>query len=372
MSHLLLPTKGPATKPSNVIHKPTELPRQLFYIIRGGTDAVEALELFLELLSEPSIAESKTKLDHSGYLAFDAHVGDTACQLRACMLLELTKHLKKPMACTAVDTLRTTLCDLRTVVGGAQQLLTRLLELDWKKTQAGGLEVLSIPKAGVTTDGLLAVLSWLEVRQKLFQHDEESASSSEPFDFQGAPASMSSSMSESNAGSSTQSLSEWDSETSDDDDELKGVSENSFNQEQILRFIVYSYVLSRYKQLTASGGVYRATLKPELAFERSERLVKGEFGRQFVRPNKRAIGEEFTSLQRYISALSCSWLKSQAKKSWSLPSGYHSLLRSTIRTSTKGLSSASSYVGYLVLRSRWAEELHPIIIMTTRFCPSGE
>ena len=77
---------------------------------------------------------------------------------------------------------------------------------------------------------------------------------------------------------------------------------------------MYSYVLSKYKQLTSFGGVYQATLKPELAMEMGQKLTQEEFGRQFVRPNKRAVGDEFTSLQRYVSELSCAWLESQTRK----------------------------------------------------------
>jgi len=91
-----------------------------------------------------------------------------------------------------------------------------------------------------------------------------------------------------------------------------------------------------------------------------------------VRPNKRAMGDEFTILQRYVSELSRAWLASQTRKLWSLRPQHHFLLNSTIRTSAKGVNSASSYVYSLVLRSLWAEASAPIIISTTRFCPSGK
>ena len=138
-----------------------------------------------------------------------------------------------------------------------------------------------------------------------------------------------------------------------------------------MRFVVYTHVLSKYKVLVAINGMYRATIKPELAFEAGCSLVRQDFGTQFVRPTKIAIGEKFLILQRYISGLSCKWLESNARKSWSIHLKLHSLLRSTIRTSTKGVSSFSSFVGYLVLRSLSAENATPMIISTTRFCPSG-
>ncbi|KAJ4370064.1 hypothetical protein N0V86_008799 [Didymella sp. IMI 355093] len=370
MSHLLLPIDGPFVKISNLRHKPTELPRQLFYIIRGGTDAVESLELLLELCSESPNAKDTTTLDSSGYLAFDAHVGDTACQLRACMLLEVTKLLRRPELYTVVDTIRSTLCDLKKVTEAAKRLLVGLLELDWNRIRAGGLVALKVPKAGMTVSELLVTLGWSGVRRGRFLYNSRSASSSESLASHDSPSSKTSSVYDSDMSSSNSPTPGPGSGISDNE-EINGVHWDPLDKQQVVRFVVYSYVLSKYKQLTSVGGVYRATLKPDLAFETGQKLVQQEFGRQFVRPNKRAVGEEFTDLQRYISELSCAWLGSQARKCWSLHPKYYSLLESTIRTSAKGVSSASSYLGYLVLRSLWAEESTPIIITTTRFCLLG-
>jgi hypothetical protein len=372
MSHLLLPTLGPFVKSSHIRHKPTELPRQLFYIIRGGTDAVEALELFLKLLLDFSTADNSTSVNCPGYLAFDAHVGDTACQLRACMLLEVTKLLRSAEAHSTVDKMRHALSNLNRVVIGALQLLAGLLQLDWSRIRAGGLEALGVPRAGLTMDELLTTLGWYGTCPESFRYDGSNASSMDSLPSQVTPSSMSSSLCGSDAGSSTRSTPERGSDASENNDGTNGWQWNPFDSEQAIRFVVYSYVLSKYKQLISFGGVYRATLKPELAFEVGQKLIQQDFGRQFVRPNKRAIGDEFVSLQRYISEVSCAWLESQARKLWSLHSQHHSLFRSTIRTSAKGVSSASSYVGYIVLRSLWAENSTPIVITTTRFCPSGK
>lgn len=57
MSHDIFPTDMLPTKCSAVRHKPAEIPRQLFYIIRGTTDAMEALELYLGLLFEPNVLD---------------------------------------------------------------------------------------------------------------------------------------------------------------------------------------------------------------------------------------------------------------------------------------------------------------------------
>ena len=370
MSHLLFPIDGLVAK-SSVKHKPTELPRQLFYIIRGATDAVEALELFLELLSEPSVRSDAELQSNSGYLAFDAHVGDTACQLRASMFLEVINHSTMLGSSTTIAAMQSIAVSLKKVLEAAHQLVTKLLELDWNKIRSGALNELDIIKAGLTTDELLARLGWPGVTEAIFVYDSRSASSQESLVSQACSSSMASSLSELDDGPGACSTRIQSLETSNKRDNIHGETWNPSEQEQVICFIVYSYVLSKYKQLTAFGGVYRATLEPELALGVAQKLVKHEFGRQFVRPNKRAIAEEFLSLQRYVSDLSCAWLESKARRSCTLHPQHHALLQSTIRTSAKGVSSASSYVGYLVLRSLWAENATPIIIMTTRFCPSG-
>jgi hypothetical protein len=222
MSHLLLPTLGPFVKSSHIRHKPTELPQQLFYIIRGGTDAVEALELFLKLLLDFSTADNSTSVNCPSYLAFDAHVGDTACQLRACMLLEVTKLLRSAEAHSTVDKIRHALSNLNRVVIGAMQLLAGLLQLDWSRICAGGLEALGVPRAGLTTDELLTTLGWYGTRPVSFHHDGSDASSTDSLPSQVTPSSMSSSLCGSDAGSSTRSTPERGSDASENNDGTNG------------------------------------------------------------------------------------------------------------------------------------------------------
>lgn len=55
-------------------------------IVRASSDAIDALSLFRRL-----ILDEDTSLASVGFSAYNAHVGDISCQLRACMLLDLTK-----------------------------------------------------------------------------------------------------------------------------------------------------------------------------------------------------------------------------------------------------------------------------------------
>jgi hypothetical protein len=374
MSTLLFLFDSDGSKPTNLKHKPTELPRQLFHIIRGATDALEALSLYTQLLTEPSLPLPSDKEigANLGYHSFDAHVGDTACQLRACMLLEVTNSLKQDGTPSTVAVIASTIFELEQLLLHSRKLMTALLVLDWKKIKSGALDNLGLTKAGLTTEELLVKLGWSKQLQLADQYHTSSSRSS--YTAVQTALGITPSPSDLSEGSVTPASSIGDTETSIQMSKSKH-HWDLFNSDMIIKFLVSSYVLSKYKQLTTINGVYLATLSPELAFQESQRLCPPNFacqlGKQFVHPTKRANGEEFLGLQRFLSDLSCAWLET---RSWNVPDlhpNHHALLNSTIRTSAKGVKSSSSYISYLVLRSLWGEESSPMIITTTRFCPSG-
>lgn len=59
-------------------------------IVRATSDSIDALSLYRDLLFSRS-----PDADSVGFAAFDAHVGDTSCQVRAAMLLDLTRQHRK-------------------------------------------------------------------------------------------------------------------------------------------------------------------------------------------------------------------------------------------------------------------------------------
>lgn len=369
MSTLLFPFDSDASKASHLKHKPTELPRQLFHILRGATDAHEALSLYVQLLTEPSLQELGSNL---GYHSFDAHVGDTACQLRACMLLEVTTRLRQDNTSSTVAVITSTIYELEQLLHQSRELLKELLVLDWKKIQSGALDKLGLTKAGLTTEELLIKLGWS--KQLQLADLSRIASSRSSYTSVQTALSMTPNPSDLSEGWITPASSIGDSETSVSMSKSRR-HWDLFNSDMIIKFLVSSYVLSKYKQLTTINGVYLATLNPELAFQESQRLCPSNFvqqlGKQFVHPTKRANGEEFLGLQRFLSNLSCAWLGTQSCDMPGLHPNHRALLNSATRTSAKGVKSTSSYVSYLVLRSLWGEGSSPMIITTTRFCPSG-
>ena len=368
MSTLLFPFDIDGSKPTNLKHKPTELPRQLFHIIRGATDALEALSLYVQLLTEPSLPSDA----NLGYHSFDAHVGDTACQLRACMLLEVTTSLKQDGMSSTVATITSTISELEQLLHHSRELLTELLGLDWNKIKSGGLDRLGLTKAGLTTEELLVKLGWSKQLQLADQ--SRIASSRSSYTSVQSALGMTPSPSDLSEGWNTPASSIGDTETSVSMSKPRN-HWNLFSSDMIIKFLVSSYVLSKYKQLTTINGVYLATLNPELAFQESQRLCPSNFvqqlGKQFVHPTKRANGEEFLGLQRFLSDLSCAWLGARSCDMPGLHPNHRALLNSATRLSAKGVKSTSSYISYLVLRSLWSEGSSPMIITTTRFCPSG-
>lgn len=59
-------------------------------IVRASSDSIDALSLYRDLLFS-----CNPDADSVGFAAFDAHVGDTSCQVRAAMLLDLTRQHRK-------------------------------------------------------------------------------------------------------------------------------------------------------------------------------------------------------------------------------------------------------------------------------------
>jgi hypothetical protein len=81
----------------------------------------------------------------------------------------------------------------------------------------------------------------------------------------------------------------------------------------LVRFVVYSYVLSKYKQFIMTENGLGCRLQPQIACEEGLRLIKPFWNRQnkdYRQPTQKAIKNEFHALQAWLSQLGCVWLKS--------------------------------------------------------------
>lgn len=326
MSTFIFPAGKHSRKTLTSRIKPTLIPKHLFHLIRGATDAVEALELFAKLLRELEPDNSAELQSSPGFLAFDAHVGDTACQLRACMLLEIVNRYRQ-LCPKAIELQRIKVCidRLKEVVNNSQSFCQDLLSLKWHVAPIEALDSLGMSKHGMTMEEILRKIGWTDV------------TASSPLQEYPSPLTLGSNTSSVSSRSSSQNrLSEQSTDTSSSSANSasgqyicmsvseKGNVQLSFSDatsnywepwdwHQVVHFLVYSYTLSKYKRFVIRAQVYGANIDPEQAFRASNGLTNGNFDHPYQKPNKRQIEEEFRVLQSYISDLSCSWLSSVAR-----------------------------------------------------------
>jgi hypothetical protein len=91
----------------------------LAHVVRASFDAEEAVRLFASLLIEA---------DHSGFARFDAHVGDTACHIRAGLLREVYNSCKKANAEGLASWFRTAALQFRHIRKAAKKICFRLTQ----------------------------------------------------------------------------------------------------------------------------------------------------------------------------------------------------------------------------------------------------
>ncbi|OAA34529.1 hypothetical protein BBO_09182 [Beauveria brongniartii RCEF 3172] len=121
-------------------------------IVRASSDAVDALSLYRDLLFSQN-----PDVDSVGFAAFDAHVGDTSCQVRAAMLLDLTRHHRK----MASESSRATWLDeyIERLTAVRDKARETLADLTIKRIHPAKLGI------GATEDtpaGILSNLGWSE------------------------------------------------------------------------------------------------------------------------------------------------------------------------------------------------------------------
>lgn len=83
----------------------------------------------------------------------------------------------------------------------------------------------------------------------------------------------------------------------------------------LVRFIVYSFVLSKYKQFLIKDGRFTCRLRHDLACDEGQEHMKpfwdmrnGDY--KVAKPLR--VESEFTALRIWISELSCAWLRYQS------------------------------------------------------------
>lgn len=294
-------------------------------VVRGSTDAIDALLLFRGLI----YGEQKGP-ESVGYMAFDPHGGETGCHLRAGMVLEVFRVHRElafdngqPIAPAWIDksigALRETsdkakkLCASLTKDRVAASKLglsdkedtpARILEiLGWKEPVfvkgSGGLyespsQSSTHEPGSISSSKLTQALESLNVQQgdlKAMDHDATSSSATAP-----------------QTPSST---------TTSFDDVLSPVRTrwDLHDSQVMLRFVVYAYVLSKYKMFYCLKSNVGARLFPEGATKYQYELMADywNYGNvEFRKAKLDRIGSELRVLQSWMSDLTCAWLQSCA------------------------------------------------------------
>ncbi|KAJ9359941.1 hypothetical protein DTO027B9_1493 [Paecilomyces variotii] len=417
-------------------HRRLLYPAFLTDLVRGASDAIEALELFRGLLLGTNNGPQSV-----GFMAFDAHGGDTACHLRAGMLLEVFSVHRQLILDQTVGTPRIPLWINKYI-----QSLEETRERAKKLCAALTYDRVHPTRLGLgakedTSEHILGVLGWTEPffprnREGLYGSIEPSRESQKGVPFitvlnngNLTPASLESPESPENPdledpGLLSNQLSclnlaglpleldhtkqnwlhgagrhgplhsayEWNigvppsspprspssGATPSIDDFESDVSPlqtrwDLLDGRLVVRFIVFSYILSKYKTFFCSRDVVGARLYPEGAVSRGYELMEQSWNFKNVEYKKAKLERmalELRALQMWLSDFSCAWLQSLSVR-YSPSSNMARLLLGTVQKSAKGLTAAACYPGYILLRNELAREEQTFVMIDRHFCPHG-
>ncbi|KAB2569576.1 hypothetical protein DBV05_g11749 [Lasiodiplodia theobromae] len=372
---------------------------------RAASDAADALILFKNLVEGTAGGP-----DSTGFMAFDAHGGDTGCQLRAGMVLEtfvVYRHFQSSMP-DVWDAVRAwldeTVAKLQKVHTEAELACRKLLKHEVHPSKLG---LPSVEKA-------LQILGWDHAAEPPSLIDVLHQSLSEASDAvlaglppilchhleqagvigpNGRPYSTST-PSSSSAGSLYAASSCSSPETAPqscpssppslcldesifaaastplpDNKELPLTTNWAILEFSTLsRFIVFCHVLSKYKAFGILNGTIGARLAPDAAAEASYAYVRPYVAKKKAPGKPQRTLRELSGLQAWVADLSCAWLRALGVRSGA---GMEKLIMSTVQQSDKGLKAAACYPGFLLAREAWAAMNETLLLVDRHFCADG-
>ncbi|KAK4144406.1 uncharacterized protein C8A04DRAFT_36655 [Dichotomopilus funicola] len=340
MAHYLFP----ASKSTDKDGRKHEHHLLLADLVRGATDSINALALFRDL-----VVRHDSGPETPGFSAFDAHVGDDSNHLRAGMVNDMFSTYRclfqvSPTAWELVDDwLGETIAQLKAVIVQARAA--------HRKPNRGKAESSRSRwhRHPIVPQEVLGRLGWVEP-ERSFGFAAE--------DGRGPLVSGASSSSfEKERGSAKPHRDQpvWD----------------VFDSTVLSRFVIYAYVLCKYKAPSSQSGPPRIGLDHQAVNDFTQGLVNdnGDAHVQQLLDTGR-IEIEFRALQAWLSELSCAWLQSLARRS-RVRSEASGLISKTVQRSNLGLTAASSYPGYLVEREYLSRQSTPLILVDKHSCSHG-
>ncbi len=238
MAHFLFPANASVDKGK----RKDDYPPLLADIVRGATDSIHALNLFRELVVGHGNAPSTP-----GFMAFDAHVGETGCHLRAGMVNDIFSTYRRIFQShanawkTVEIWLDETIARLEGVTTQARTACARLTKDKVKPSQLG------INPKQETPRKILLLLGWSEPEQSI---------SFSTFDTKRVDV-----CEQSTSGSSSSSL---QGEKGTEVYQNRAVWD-VLSSAILARFITYAYILSKYKAFSIYNGSPNGSLQPQAA-----------------------------------------------------------------------------------------------------------
>ncbi|KGO42999.1 hypothetical protein PEX1_035010 [Penicillium expansum] len=146
------------------------------------------------------------------------------------------------------------------------------------------------------------------------------------------------------------------------------------NQHVVIRYLIAMFILGKYRQSCKSptqNTVIR--LQPKDAAAYASQLISSFWDQKnslYKATGSNRLDVRFKSLQKWISALSCSWVRIWAAK-LSFSEVAQRLVENSIKKSPKGHLVIAAYVGFLVCRRAWAANNWPMLLVDRHFCSEG-
>jgi hypothetical protein len=341
-------------------------------IARASNDAASALSLFANLV-EGTAGGSES----AGFMAFDAHGGDTGCQLRAGMMQEvfiLHRKLFDNMPgnwATVRSQIQETTAKLRLVHENATHACMKLVRDKVHPNKLGLATNQDMPEnmlrvlgwdAGSGHLSLDNVLSEMLMRQTgevmgTFPNIHQHVSAMGRISTDGRHSPSTGLMKSDNASLASATSTETNGRyspiksPSSSSEDLRHLCMN-FQQEgdfqnlsgsntriqariepkvllatkwdplcfhTLARFIVFCYILSKYKNFTVLQGNVGATLAVDDAAETSYSFVRPYTDGKKKAGKPQRILREFAEMQTWLTDLSCAWQRSLAQRSIQAP-----------------------------------------------------
>ncbi|KAF2669310.1 hypothetical protein BT63DRAFT_440002 [Microthyrium microscopicum] len=335
MSTFLFPPDGA----KNGARRRVNYPVVLSDLLRGATDAIDALKLFLNLIG----GDDNDSLSY-GFGAFDAHGGDTNCHVRTGMLLE-TYTIYSSIVKRNSNQSKKLRIWIERIIKNLERVQAKSIVVCVKLTWEDMLPTeVNLGLKEDLPEQILRKLGWTEALESLMPpKDASECPPQNPFLPQ------------------ADGISDLD------------VSWNIFDSTVLVRFVVYSFILAKYMRLVNTNGSTIARIVFEDVETYTNALIKPYWNGKNIKYKHAKIQRiftEFTRMQAWLSDISCAWLHALSCRS-AVNADMRLLVTDTIQKSPKGGKSVASYPGWLLIRESLGILQADVLLVNRHFCGNG-